>query len=109
VSLQTGITHLRVLQGQGFGRDVTHDIDRDELLHLLANTRMQRDSNAWSGTLAAEWVIEIRQSGNRFHRTMYIALGETHGMSVEHGFRTYLFRISNGDEILEALERMVAA
>ena len=108
VSVQASITHLRVLQGQGFGEDVTHEIDQDELLYLLADTQMRRDRNAWPGTQTAEWVIEFRQSGNRFHRTIYIALGETHGMMVEHGFGNYFFRISNGDEIREALERMVA-
>jgi len=102
------ITHLRVLQGQGFGQDVTDDIDRDELLYLLANTRMRRDRNAWTGTQTSDWVIEISQTGNQFHRPMHIALGETHGMLTERGFGAYSFRISNGDEIREALERMVA-
>jgi len=108
VPLQISITHLRVLQGRGLGQDVTHEIDLDELLSLLAESQIRRDRNAWSGTLAAEWEIEILQAGNQFHRTMSIALGETHGMMTERGFREYLFSISNGDEILAFLEQAIA-
>ena len=106
VPLHESTTYLSVQQGQGFGRDVTHYLDRDELLYLLAKTQMWRDDSAWSGTFAAEWVISISQEGNRFHRSITIALGDTHGMMTERGFRLYTFRLSNGDEIVEALERM---
>ena len=108
VPLYASITHFHVRQGQGFGRDVTYGINMDELLYLLAKTQIQRDRNAWSGTVAAEWVIEIRQQGNRFHRTKIIALGSMNGMMTERGFGHHIFRISNGDEIMEALERMVS-
>jgi len=102
-------TQLRVRQGLGHGRDITNDIDKNELLYLLASTRIRRDRNAsWPGTMSAEWVIEIRQDGNRFHRTILIALGENHVMMTERGFGHLLFRISNGDEIVEVLERRMA-
>jgi len=108
VPLHDSITYLSVQQGQGFGRqDVTHYIDRDELLYLLAETQMWRDNNAWVGTSEAEWVISISQTGNQFHRSINIVLGEAHGMMTERGFRLYFFRLSNGDEIIEALERML--
>jgi len=90
------------------GQDVTHKIDREELLYLLSETQMWRDNSAWFGTQEAEWVISISQTGNRFHRTITVALGETHGMMTERGFGVFFFRLSNGDEIIETLERMVA-
>jgi hypothetical protein len=108
VPLHDSIISLRVRQGPGLIRDVTYEIDRDELLYLLADTRIRRDGDAFVGFQAAEWAIEISQSGNRFHRAMNIALGERHGMITERGFRMPTFRISNGDEIREALERMIA-
>jgi len=107
VSLHDSITHLRVLQGQGFGRDVTNELDIDELIYLLAKTQMWREHGSWPGTQEAEWVIELSQTGNRFHRAITVALGETHGMMTERGFRLYFFRLSNGIEIVDALERMV--
>jgi len=105
--LGVSVTHLSVRHGQGMGQDVTYDIDRDELLYLLSNTQIRRDRDAWIGTMAAEWEISLRQYGNQFHRTILIALGETHAMMAERGFGHHVFRISNGYEIIEALERMV--
>jgi len=107
VSLHDSIAHLRVLQGQGFGRDVTNELDIDELIYLLAKTQMWREHGSWLGTQEAEWVIELSQTSNRFHRAITVALGETHGMMTERGFRLYFFRLSNGIEIIEVLERMV--
>ena len=107
VPLHDSITYLRVLHGQEFGNDVTDDINVDELLSLLAETQMWRDNHAWPGTWNAEWVIELSQEGNQFHRSIIIALGETHGMITERGFSLYSFRLSNGNEIIKALERMV--
>jgi len=108
VSLHDSVTLLQVSQGQGFGQDVTHKVDREELLYLLSETQMWRENSAWSGTQEAEWVLAISQTGNRFHRTMTVALGETHGMMTERGFGVFFFRLSNGDAIIETLERMVA-
>ncbi|MCL2409625.1 MAG: hypothetical protein FWC96_08470 [Oscillospiraceae bacterium] len=86
---------------------MTYDIDQDELIYLLAETRIRRSGSAFTGFAFAEWTLQFYQSGNRF-RSINIALGESHGMMTERGFRTYTFRILNGDEIREALERMVA-
>jgi len=104
-SLVDSISYFRVLQG--LGQDVTQEINKEELLSLLTNTRLQRDTTAWTGTLNADWIIKISQTGNRFHRTMTIALGDAHGMMTERGFRSFIFSISNGHEIIEALERML--
>jgi len=103
--LGISVTHLSVHQGLGSGQDVTYRIDRDELLYLLSNTQIRRNRGVWIGTTAAEWEIRLRQSGNQFHRTIIIALGDTHMMMTERGFGHLEFRISNGDEIIEALER----
>jgi len=105
--LHESVMHLSVRHGPMFGTDITHYINQDELLYLLAQTRIRRDISAWPGAWPAEWVISLVQDGNRFHRTISIALGETHGMMTERGFGMPTFRISNGDEIMEALERMM--
>jgi hypothetical protein len=124
--LEPSITHLRVFQGHGLGeyltsdmnfeellyvlektqlRDITYYINLDDLLHVLAETRIRRDADAWGGLMAADWIIEISQSRNR---SMFIALGETHGMITERGFGQLMFHISNGDDIRKALEGMAA-
>ena len=82
------------------GEEVTHKINIEELVELLANTTMRRSLFAGRGT--HRWSIYLRQSAD-----MHIILADDISLNMgDTPTRTY--RILDGGIIEAALERMIA-